>query len=97
MIGVNNLNTVIDGNDLPILMNGKTYKGFYVSYSNYSKDVAVYGSDTTALVLGQMELFFVLNGDHRKQYKEFITQGFDKCLLYFKENMHDMNKYSDKL
>lgn len=97
MIGVTKCNIVMNGNELPIEMNGKTYDGFYVSYSSYYQDRAVYGSDTTALVLGQMQLFFILNGDHRKQYEEIIGQGFDACLDYFKANIDKANKYSDKL
>lgn len=67
--------------------------GFYVSYNDY--DVDFYGSDTTALVLGQMERFYILNGDHRAQYQGLIRDGFDACLSYFKENLQQANKYSE--
>ncbi|ABQ28941.1 hypothetical protein [Acidiphilium cryptum] len=46
-----------------LILNGN---GFYVSYNDF--DRGIYGGDTTALVLGQMERFFILNGDHRGQY-----------------------------
>ncbi|MGG4105197.1 hypothetical protein AAXB25_14870 [Paenibacillus lautus] len=95
MIIIPQLNQVIEGNDSPIEMDSKTYEGFYVSYNTY--DRVYYGSDTTALVLGQMQKFFILNGDHRKQYEEIVEQGFEKCLSYYKENIHKSNKYSDTL
>jgi hypothetical protein len=88
-------NSVIEGNDLPIEMDSKVYEGFYISYNNY--DIDIYGCETTALVLGQMQKFYILNGDHRKQYKQIVEQGFDKCLSYYKDNINNVNKYSDTL
>jgi len=67
--------------------------GFYVSYN--SRDVAEYGSDTTALVVGQMEHFYILNGDHRKAYAKLIPEGFEACKRYFDENVALKNKYSE--
>jgi len=69
--------------------------GFYISYNNVDSDI--YGSDTTALVWGQMEKFYILNGDHRKQYTPLISQGFDACLAYFKANSALINMRSDIL
>lgn len=76
-------NTTIDGS------------GFYISYNDH--DTGIYGSDTTALVLGQMEKFYILKGDHRAQYLPLIDQGFDACLAYFKANAQDVHKHSDKI
>lgn len=70
----------------------KKTKDFYISY-NYS-DRAAYGSDTTALVIGQMQRFYILNGDHRKAYSQFDT--FEQCIEYFKANAHLMNKLSNQ-
>lgn len=67
--------------------------GFYISYNNW--DVATYGSDTTALVWGQMQRFYVLNGDHRSEYQKLIDDGFDACLEYFNANIGQANKYSE--
>jgi hypothetical protein len=64
---------------------------FYISYNDY--DVAIWGSDTTALVYGQMEQFYVLDGDHREAYKNLVPQGFDACMEYFKANIHLKSKY----
>ena len=69
--------------------------GFYVSYNDV--DGEIYGSDTTALVLGQMERFHILNGDHRRQYAEIIPDGLDACLAYFREHEDQINKRSDRL
>jgi hypothetical protein len=77
-------------------------KHWYISYNNH--DIGDYGSDTTALVLGQMEYFIVLNGDHRKQFQEVIDDhsecwktGLKKCLDYVRKNKKKLNKMSDKL
>lgn len=67
----------------------------YISY-NYV-DHEIYGSDTTALVTGQMEKFYILNGDHKKEYEALIPQGLDACLTYFRENIEEINKLSDKI
>jgi hypothetical protein len=69
--------------------------GFYVSYNDH--DETVYGSDTTALVLGQMQKFYVLNGDHRLAYLPLIEKGLDACIDYFKANIADINKHSEKV
>lgn len=69
--------------------------GFYVSYNQV--DAAIYGCDTTALVVGQMERFYILKGDHRKQYQPLIPSGLAACLAYYQENLKDSHPYSDKL
>lgn len=69
--------------------------GFYVSYNDH--DTSIYGSDTTALVLGQMERFYILKGDHRQAYAKLIPCGFEACLSYFKCNFDQAHPYSDKL
>jgi hypothetical protein len=76
-------NSVIDGN------------GFYISYNAH--DISIYGSDTTALVLGQMQRFYILAGDHRGQYAALIDRGFDACLDYFKAHATQAHGHSDKL
>ncbi len=75
-----------------VILDGKEYEGFYISYNSY--DVEIYGCDTTALVLGQMQNFYILNFDHREQYKELVPKGFKACLEYF-INCPDKNKNSD--
>ena len=71
------------------------YDGFYISYNEKNK--ADYGDVTTAIVVGQMEQFFVLNGDHREAYKKLASSGLNACVGYFKDNEDLINKYSDKL
>jgi len=87
--------SVVNESDQVIELDGKTYNGFYISYNSY--DIATYGDVTTALVLGQMQKFYILNGDHRKQYEEIIEQGFYKCLEYFKNNINQAHDNSDEL
>lgn len=94
-VPVINYNTVIGKNDSKIEVDGKLYDGFYVSYNSY--DIAIYGDVTTALVLGQGQRFYILNGDHGNEYAKIIKNGFEKCLEYFKKNIMQINKYSEKL
>lgn len=68
--------------------------GFYISYNNH--DHAIYGCDTTALVFGQMQAFYILNGDHRAGYEAVMGDGYEACLAYFRSHRDKMNKFSDK-
>lgn len=76
--------------------NGKAYDGFYVSHNSHDTDV--YGGETTAIVLGQMQMFFILNGDHTEELKEAATMGgLLECMEYFHEHKYDANERSDML
>ncbi len=85
----------IEGFPVMIPNQTKDYGSFYISYNNY--DTHIYGCDTTALVVGQMEKFFILNGDHREAYDKLSDQGFDACLKYFIDNSDSISKYSEKI
>lgn len=78
-------NSTLDGN------------GFYISFNE--TDINIYGCETTALVSNkiQMENFYILNGDHRTKYADLMNKGFDACFDYFKANIGQINKYSDKI
>lgn len=76
-------NVVMDGGD------------FYISFN--SSDENFYGHPTTALVWGQMQRFFILNGDHRAAYSALLLQGWDACFDYFRSNVAHANRYSDRL
>lgn len=88
-------NFVTYENKQQITINDKSYDGFYISYNNY--DIDCYGCETTALVLGQMELFYILKGDHRKQYKSLIDQDFDCYINYYLCHLNLSHPYSDKI
>ncbi len=87
-------NLVMEGSQEEIRFGSRAYKGFYVSYN--CVDRRVYGADTTALVLGQMQKFYILNGDHRAEYSKLIGQGFQKCLEYFRAHIAEANKHSEE-
>jgi len=76
-----------------INMNNKTYDGFYISYNTSSID---YGCDTTALVIGQGQGFFILEGNHIEEYKKVFNNGFTACYDYFLNN-GVKSKFSDTL
>ena len=66
-------------------------KDHYISYNFGDRDA--YGSDTTAIVIGQMQRFYILDGNHEKQ---LAGKSFLECMEYFNENIHLINKYSNK-
>jgi hypothetical protein len=85
-----------DGTRVPVTVPNDTIDGdgFYVSYN--CRDEAIYGCDTTALVFGQMQAFYILNGDHMAAYADLIVDGFDACMAYFEEHIDQINKRSDQ-
>lgn len=66
---------------------------FYISYNTSSRD---YGCPTTALVLKdpQMTKFYILCGDHRKQYE--VANTLEGCLAYFRNLPYLRHSYSDE-
>lgn len=73
-----------------IVMQGE---GFCISYNNY--DCTIYGSVTTALVPNDMSMFYILNGNHRDEYRKLLPLGLDACYQYFLDNIHLKNKFSN--
>lgn len=68
--------------------------GFYISFNDVDHDT--YGAATTALVIGQMRSFYILNGDHRAQYSALIHEGLAACLDYFIASAAEVNPFSEK-
>lgn len=91
--------TLPSGLPVPVVQYNSTIygDGFYVSYNDYDTGPELYGCDTTALVFGQMQAFYILNGDHRAAYAALIPQGYEACLDYFKANIERANIRSDRL
>ncbi|MEF2278302.1 hypothetical protein V3W47_08310 [Deinococcus sp. YIM 134068] len=67
---------------------------FYISYN--AVDTSIYGSDSTALVWGEMQGFYILNGDHRERYASPISQGWDACYAYYLAHPELHNPRGDK-
>jgi len=91
--------TLPSGLPVPVVQYNSTIEGegFYVSFNDYDTGPELYGCETTALVFGQMQAFYILNGDHRAAYAALIPQGFDACLDFFKANIEHANFHSDPL
>lgn len=79
-------------------------KHWYISYNPV--DVSIYGCRTTALVLGEMEYFLVLNGDHREEFHHIMGLSFEQrkgksylrcCLDYIRDHRDLLNKLSEPL
>jgi len=92
----NNQNDVTMITDTPIIYGDKEFGGFYISHLPYSPN-GDYGCETTALVLGQMQRFFILKGDHRKQFAEVFDKGFTACFKYYCDNIQLSHSFSDKI
>jgi hypothetical protein len=75
------------------VMNGE---GFFISFNDHDTSPSLYGGVTTALVFGQMQAFYILNGDHRAGYAPLLNDGFDACLAYFKANIDTINIRSER-
>lgn len=67
---------------------------YYVSYNFVDRHH--YGCATTALVLGQMAHFFILNGDHLAEYEKILDQGFGACMSYFQAHIKEINHCSER-
>ncbi|KZX75875.1 hypothetical protein A3715_34210 [Oleiphilus sp. HI0009] len=69
------------------------FGNYHVSYNK--SDVAIYGSDTTAIVLEDHALFLILNGFHGQALEKCSAiGGLKMCIEYFIENIELANKYS---
>lgn len=92
--GITNV-TLTDGTVVPMSVPNDTIdgNGFHISYNN--RDRGIYGSDTTALVVGQSN-FYILDGDHMQAYHAIIEEGLDACFEYFNENIELINRYSER-
>jgi len=70
------------------------FSGFHLSYNPSSAD---YGSDTTAIVMGDT-LFFILNGNHKKVLATIATEtGLQGCIDYFINHIELANPLSEHL
>lgn len=87
----------VPNTDIVLVAPNSIYEGkdFYISHND--RDIKSYGSETTALVVGQMQKFFILRGDHRTQYAPLLDQGIDACLAYYKSLPDQQHPYSDAL
>lgn len=64
----------------------------YISY-NFG-DISIYGTDTTAIVIGQMQRFYILKGNHFENLKNLTN--FKDCIEYYLNNLNSIHKMSDK-
>lgn len=70
-----------------------TREGYHLSYE---ASTSIYGIDTTAIVLGDHSLFFILKGDHRKALEAAADQGGKQAVLdYFIGNIAHAHDISD--
>ena len=74
--------------DIPPNITSHRSEDYYVSYLEKSAD---YGCETTALVLGQMQLFWVLKGDHREGLEGKALQDAMQYVSTHVDLLHDMS------
>lgn len=65
-------------------------KDHYISF-NFG-DIYIYGCETTAIVIGQMQRFYILNGDHRENLK---NKTLEESIEYFLAHQELKNKNSN--
>mgnify|MGYP000138325263 CR=1 FL=1 len=69
--------------------------GYHLSYNPSARD---YGTDTTAIVLGNHTLFFILKGDHRDALDAAADRGDKQAVLdYFIEHIAEAHEMGDHL
>lgn len=68
---------------------------FYISHNTV--DSSIYGGETTALVWGQMQRFFILKGNHVAQYEALLGDGWDACVGYYRDQSEAWHANSDVL
>lgn len=90
-------NNIVFQNDEKVKYDGKEYDGFYISHNSSAAGKEIYGSETTALVLGQMEKFFVLNDNHCTPLEKLAKESLDDCINYVRKNKNKLNELSDKI
>ncbi|ERL61378.1 hypothetical protein [Piscirickettsia salmonis] len=72
------------------------FSGFYLSYNCYTG--GVYGCDSTAIVLGEMALFLILNGDHQQPLSHIAkNDGLQGCIDYFIDHINEVNRHSEHI
>ena len=63
-------------------------RSFYISYLRYSQD---YGSDTTAIVWGQLQRFIILKGNHFENLRPFLeSNSYLKAFRYAYDHKSDI-------
>lgn len=88
-------NTVFT-NTNPVCYEEEWYEGFYVTYQE--KDSSISTSDTTRLVLGNLQKVFTLHGDHSKELMKAAQEGgFEACLEYVQAKLAEEEADSPQL
>lgn len=92
------LMSLSSGLTVPLVQYNQVFngEGFFVSFNDHDTSPSLYGDVTTSLVFGQMQAFYILNGDHRAGYAGLLNQGFKACLEYFNANIASINKRSER-
>ena len=79
----------------PIQNEVSQQKGFHLSYNGYEM---AYGGPTTAIVIGDHQLFFVMRGNHKDGLQAAAdASGLEGVLEYFVENIEAAHHMSDHL
>ncbi len=69
------------------------FDDYYINFN--VEDYFMYGGLNTALGLGQMQLFLILNGGHLDGFADAAKEGLEKCFAYFRTHIDQANKYSE--
>lgn len=92
-------NEVLKGNDFYISYNSDTTSTHNVftelgnALGSFVGESFKDGEETALCKDGK---FYILDGDHRKEYERVIDKGFEECLKYFKSKPELLNNWTTK-
>ena len=97
----NGPNELIHGDDFYISYNHKTASEettspemFLISTLASALIGIPNGAEETALFNTETRIWYILNGDFRKQYEEVAHEGFNACLEVYKKNIQHRSDWS---
>ena len=86
--------------------------GFFISYMSGENSSVLdwcgsdWQQDETALVVSRgkpddepkigTHNYFILNGDHRKEYESLVPGGLDACKKYYEQHQNEASSWSDR-
>ena len=78
---------------IPVINEVADFDDYYISYNSSSSG---YGTDTTAIVIGDdIGVYLVLCGNHKEQYEAIQDKTLQNCIDYFIDNIDQAHKFSD--
>lgn len=92
-------NTILEGKDFYISYNPNTSNG-HSEITRIANALGTFTGDTfkdgEETALCKDSKFYILDGDHRKEYEKVFDKGFDECFKYFKSKPDLLNNWTTR-